>query len=128
MEVHMKKSLSRTLYLIGLGILILGMISLFVSIPGGTTTTNPYGGTTATPGNSALFGIALVLIFIGTLPMLIAWIGALVKMAHLRQWAWFVLLLVVSGITMLVYIFAGPETPYMEQSASTMVPPDDSRR
>ena len=83
---------------------------------------------TATPGNPALFGIALVLIFIGTIPMLIAWIGALVKMAQLRQWVWFVLLLIASGFTMLVYIFVGPQTPGVEQSSSTMVPPSDSRR
>jgi hypothetical protein len=29
----------------------------------------------------------------------------------LGQWVWFILLIVFSGITMLVYIFAGPTQP-----------------
>ena len=103
----MSKSLTRTLYLIGLGLIIVGAILLGVSIPGGTTAAD---GTT-TIGNPALFGIGTFMMVVSSIPLLIAWIGALVKMAQLQRWGWFICLLLLSGITLLVYIFAGTETP-----------------
>jgi uncharacterized protein (DUF486 family) len=55
--------------------------------------------------------IAILLLIVGSVFALIAWIGALIKTAKLGQWLWFILLIVFSGITMLVYIFAGPTQP-----------------
>lgn len=103
----MEKSLTRTLYLIGAGLLIVSMVLLGVSFIGGTTSADG----SATIGNPALFGVATFMMFVSGVPMLIAWIGALVKMAQLQRWGWFICLLLLSGITLLVYIFAGPETP-----------------
>ena len=110
----MKRSLSRTLYLIALGISIVGIILLFVSLIGSTPTTDTSSGSI---GNPVLFGIALFLMFASAIPALIAWIGALVKMAQLSRWGWFVCLFFFSGIAMLIYIFAGPETPAVPQGA-----------
>lgn len=107
----MKKSLTRTFYLIGLALVIVGMVLLFVSIPGGTSYTTASGGTNITPGNPTLFAVAIFMMIVSSVPMLIAWIGALVKMGQLQRWGWFICLLLFSGITLLVYIFAGPETP-----------------
>jgi energy-coupling factor transporter transmembrane protein EcfT len=50
----------------------------------------------------------VVLLLVGGLLMLIGYLGALVKLAQLSQWVWFVLLLLFSVITMFAYIFAGP--------------------
>jgi hypothetical protein len=107
----MSRSLSRTLYLIGIGILILGGILLAIGIPGGTTTTDANGVHVTTPGNGALFGIGLTLMLLASIPMFVAWIGALVRTAQLGTWGWFVALLLVSGIAMLIYIFFGPDIP-----------------
>jgi len=108
----MKRSLSRTLYLIGLGILIVAFILLGVSLVGSTASTATSQGSI---GNPVLFFISIVLFFVAAVPMVVAWIGALVKMAQLSRWAWFVCLFFFSGIGMLVYIFAGPETPAVSQ-------------
>ncbi len=103
----MAKSLTRTLYLIGFGLFIVSGILLGVSFVGSTTAADG----SATIGNPALFGIATFMMFVAGVPMLIAWVGALVKTAQLQRWGWFICLLLFSGITLLVYIFAGPETP-----------------
>ncbi len=115
----MKRSLSRTLYLIALGIGIVATILLFVSLIGSTPTTDTSQGSI---GNPVLFGISLFLLFASAIPALVAWIGALVKMAQLSRWGWFVCLFFFSGITMLIYIFAGPETPAVPQGAAYVQP------
>ena len=56
------------------------------------------------------FWLAIGLYVVGGITSFIGYLGALIKMAQLEQWLWFILLLVFSGITMLVYIFVGPET------------------
>ncbi len=107
----MRRSLSRTLYLIGLGMTILGAILLGVSLIGSTPSTEASSGSI---GNPVLFGISLFLMFVAAIPLLVAWIGALVKLAQLSRWGWFVCMFFFSGITMLIYIFAGPETPAVQ--------------
>ena len=79
----MERKTSRNLYLIGLLLVIIASVLLAVG------------------GIGAVGGILAI----------VAWIGALVKTARLSQWLWFILLIVFSGITMLVYIFAGPTKP-----------------
>lgn len=108
----MPKAVSRTLYLIGLGIVIVGGILFGVSFVGSATGIDPNtGATTITSlGNPALFSIGIIFFVIGGILGFIAYIGALIKTAMLGRWGWFVCLLLLSGITMLVYIFAGPET------------------
>ncbi|HEX9133079.1 MAG TPA: hypothetical protein VF844_12370 [Ktedonobacteraceae bacterium] len=61
-------------------------------------------------GNPALFWLAIGMYVVGGIIAFVGYIGAPIKMALLEQWLWFILLLVFSGITMLVYIFVGPET------------------
>ena len=112
----MSKSLSRTLYLIGLGLTIVATILLLVSIfVGNTFQTGPDGTTTGSIGNPVLFGISIFLMIVAAIPLLVSWIGALVKMAQLSRWGWFICLFFFNGITMLVYIFAGPETSAVPQ-------------
>ncbi len=110
----MNKAASRILYLIGLGICLLATIPLIFGLLGSTTTTSIVNGATTTQvvslGNPVLFWLAIGLYVIGGITALAGYIGALIKMAQLEQWLWFILLLAFSGVTMLVYIFVGPET------------------
>jgi magnesium-transporting ATPase (P-type) len=108
--VIMRRSLVRIFYLSGLAVAVVGVVTLLFSLANGvTTTTNVYGGTTTTPNNTALFVVGIVIISLGSLAVTVAWIGALIRTAQLGEWTWFVLLLVFQGITLLVYVIAGPD-------------------
>ena len=108
----MERSTSRNLYLIGLLLVIIATVLLIVGggAAAAATTTNPDGtvSTTAGAGIGILLIVSFIVYAIGAILTFVAWIGALVKTAKLSQWVWFILLIVFSGITMLVYIFAGP--------------------
>jgi len=94
---------------------LLATIPLIFGLVGSTTTTVALanGGfqTRVTAlGSPVLFWLAIGMYVIGALTSFVGYIGALIKMARLDQWIWFILLLAFSGVTMLVYIFVGPET------------------
>jgi hypothetical protein len=38
----------------------------------------------------------------------VAWIGALIRTAQSGRWGWFVLLLLFSGVSLLIYLLWGP--------------------
>ncbi len=117
----MSKSLSRTLYLIGVGIVIVATILIIAGFAGSTGYTDANGYyQVSSVGHPALVGIAIFLYVAGGIVGLVAYIGALIKMAMLGRWGWFVCLLLISGITMLVYIFAGPTTRADAQLAAPM--------
>lgn len=106
----MERKTSRNLYLTGLVLAIIATV-LFI-VAGGTAaaTANPDGtlNTGAGAGLGVLVLVAIVGYIIAAILGTIAWIGALIKTARLGQWVWFVLLLLLGGIPMLIYIFAGP--------------------
>ena len=110
----MSKTNSSILFLIGVGICLVATIPLIFGLVGSTTTTTIVGSSVNTQvvtfGNAALFWLAIGMYVLGGIIAFVGWLGALIKMAQLEQWIWFVLLLLFSGIVMLVYIFAGPET------------------
>ena len=120
----MSRSLSRNLYLIGLGIVIVATILIFAALAGSQTTTDASGYTRVTSvGNPILLGLSIFLFVIAGIIDLVAWVGALVKTAQLGRWGWFICLLLFSGITMLIYIFAGPQTPAYVQVPAGGYPP-----
>jgi hypothetical protein len=94
----MQRSTSRTLYLIGLLIVMIGLIPFYVA----------YLGVIQNLSIVALLLAGVVLLLVGGVLMLIAFAGALTKLAQLSQWGWFVLVLLFSVIAMFVYIFVGP--------------------
>lgn len=73
-------------------------------------------------GNLPLFIIGVIVVSLSAIPYLIAWIGALINLARLQEWVWFVLMLIFQWITLLVYLFAGPTTPHVPQYAPNMPP------
>jgi hypothetical protein len=108
----MERKTSRNLYLIAILLEIVGGVLFAIGAGTAAATANTDGTLSATGGAS--FGIlsivALLVIVVGAILAIIAWIGALIKTAKLGQWVWFILLLVIN-VTMLVYIFAGPTEP-----------------
>lgn len=111
----MSKVYSRNFFLAGLTICLLATIPLIFGLIGSTTETTQLanGGfqTQVTSfGNAGLFWLAIGMYIVGAISCFTGYVGALIKMARLDQWIWFILLLAFSGVTMLVYIFVGPET------------------
>jgi len=111
----MSKANSRIFVLIGLGVCLLATISLIFGLVGSTTMTTHMANegfqTQVTSlGNAWLFWLAIGMYVVGAITSFIGYIGALIKMARLDQWIWFILLVAFSGVTLLVYIFVGPET------------------
>lgn len=109
----MERKTSRNLYLVGLVLNIIGVILLVAGTSAALATASPDGTLSNTGATS--FGIlsiiATLVLIVGGILALIAWIGALIKLAKLNQWVWFILVFLFSGIAMLVYIFAGPTEP-----------------
>jgi cytochrome bd-type quinol oxidase subunit 2 len=109
----MERKTSRNLYLVGIVLFIVATVLLIVASGAAVATANPDGTiSTGTGTGLGILAIVSTLLFIvGGILATIAWVGALIKTARLGQWMWFVLLLIFSGITMLIYIFAGPTQP-----------------
>lgn len=63
----------------------------------------------------------IVMIVLGGISGMIAWIGALLNLSRAQQWAWFVLMFFFSGIMLLIYLIGGPQplgkgqTPHAQQ-------------
>ena len=112
----MKKSVSRVLYLLALLLTIGGSVLFYFGAGGGNMNTfNALVASghlfVAADMNDARFtGLGALLVALGTLLAVVAWLGALIKTARLGRWGWFLCLLLFSGLTMLIYIFAGPTT------------------
>jgi hypothetical protein len=105
--------------LIGVGLIAGGLVGSTFS-----TTNNGYSTNAQVTsfGNLPLFIIGVVILSLSAIPYLIAWIGALINLARLQEWVWFVLMLIFQWITLLVYLFAGPTTPRVPQYAQNMPP------
>jgi hypothetical protein len=132
MEVIMRKSVSRTLYLLAIVCSIGAAVLVFLGLNGTTITALPsnasYTDVINSVNNPALLIAGVAVAAIGSILALIAWIGALIRTAQLGRWGWFVCLLVLSGITMLVYIFAGPTTPARQPAYAGQYPPEQYPR
>ncbi len=85
----MKKSLSLTLYIVGLLLLIAAVKIPFLYV------------------NSAE-SIAVILYIVGGIMIAVPWIGALIRTAQLHRWGWFLFLLLLSIIALPIYLFWGP--------------------
>src|SRR5215831_20762547 len=106
--------------IVGVGMIIGGLI-------GSTTasTSNGYSYSTQVTsfGNQTLFILGVILVSVSAIPYLVAWIGALINLARLQQWVWFILMLIFQWITLLVYVIAGPTTPPLARQYAQYAPP-----
>lgn len=108
----MERATARNLYLIALVLVIIGGVVAGIgaasALSAAQSATDSTAASTAFAGGGILSLIALLVLLVGSVLFTIAWIGSLIKLAKLNQWTWFILMLLFSGITMLIYIFAGP--------------------
>lgn len=116
----MSKSLSRTLYLLGILLWIIGGILLAYGLAG--TKVLPGGAITprVQPSWTTAGGIVF---FIGCVLSLAAWMGALARMAQFHRWIWFVCLVIFPGLGLLCYIFFAPKTPSRRAQRTVPMPP-----
>src|SRR5215831_20377598 len=105
--------------LVGAGLIIGGLAGSTY-----TTTNNgsSYNVQLTSIANPALFVVGIVIASLSAIPYLVAWIGALVNLARLQQWIWFVLTLIFQWIALLIYLIAGPTTPRFQQYPQYMPP------
>jgi hypothetical protein len=84
--------LSVIVFVVGIGLFVAGLI-------GSATVYDPYTGSNnvTSIGHPALFFTGIILWSLAFVPFLVAWIGALVNLARLQQWVWFVLMFFFSG-------------------------------
>lgn len=112
----MTRSVSRLLYLLAILLWIVAIVVFYEGASGGNMAT--FNALAASGelfiakdmANSSMTATGALLFLIAFLLAAVAWIGALIKTIRLGRWGWFICLLLFSGITMLIYIFAGPTT------------------
>src|SRR2546421_3816816 len=102
--------ISVVLFVAGISLIIAGNI-------GSTTVYNPSTNQNdvTSIGNPALFFTGTIFFTLSWVPFMVAWIGALISLARLQQWGWFVFMFIFGWICLIVYLFAGPETPKVAQ-------------
>ncbi|HEY6408318.1 MAG TPA: hypothetical protein VIY29_12695 [Ktedonobacteraceae bacterium] len=135
----MSKKTIRLLTILSIMLALVGAGLIVADIVGSPLTTTTTGNATTTHmsifANLPLFVVGVVVAALALVPHQIAWAGALINLARLQQWSWFVFVLVLHGIAVLVYLIAGPTTPagrayaapYMQMQPSDQ-PPQHSLR
>jgi len=116
-ETPMRKKTIGIFYIISVVLFIPG-ISLFIAgLIGSTTVYNPNTGANdvTSLGNPTLFSTGIIIWILSSWLFLVAWIGALINLARLQRWGWFILMFIFNVICLIVYLFAGPETPKVAQ-------------
>lgn len=101
-RIPVEKKLSRNLFFVSVGLFVLaGILIALAGISVDPTTK------VVTVANTSLQLAGFGAYSIGAIIGIVASIGALVKLAKLGRWGWFVGVLL-TGIGFLIYIFAGP--------------------
>jgi hypothetical protein len=99
--------LSFLLALVSAGLIVTGIVGIaWLSTAGGNTTSSHSTGI----ANLPLFIVGVIIASLALVVHLTARAGALVTLARLQHWGWFVLVLVFQGIAVLLYLIAGPTT------------------
>jgi hypothetical protein len=106
--------LSVTLALVGVGLIVAGIV--------GSSLTAVH---TSSFAHLPLFLVGVVIAALALVAHLFAWAGALINLARLQHWGWFVFVLIVHGIAVLVYLIADPTTPDSAAPFAPAVGPSD---
>jgi hypothetical protein len=119
----MRKKTLVILYTIGS---VLSVLALIAEIPIIVWSVQCSNGTSVCAGLPipAILGIVLAALFIlaGSVLLLIAWIGMLVKQAKQQQWTWFICTILFSWIAMLIYLIKVPEVKQPPMVAYPVMP------
>lgn len=124
----MNKRLSRWLFFLGILLMLIGGGFLVYAFSRGGFPTNS---TVVTSQVHHPFWamIGSIIALFGYLLGLIAWMGAIARMAQFSRWVWFVCLIILPFLGMLCYVFFGPRTPSRRaqmQRPAPMPPPTPS--
>jgi MFS family permease len=117
----MRKKTIVILAILGFGLGVVGTIALvagFFIIGAACSPDCGSSGQTVPAGAVVSLVIGGILLLVGSVLGIVAWVGALVKQAKQQQWGWFAGTLAsgliggfLGGICMLIYLIAVPETP-----------------
>jgi hypothetical protein len=84
---------------------------------------------------AGLAGVAILVMLAAAVTQFVAWVGAVINTAQLRDKTWFIILLVTGllsfgFIAMIIYLIAGPDdsAPHPATTAAREAPPRDLRR
>src|SRR5919201_3616234 len=118
----MSKATSRTLFLLGILLWVIGAVVFGMSPEGNklftNLSTNPNSYTSLTGGTGLMATGGSLVALLGLILILLAWIGGIIRTAVIGRWGWFIVLLIVGLILlptvllflllMLIYVFFGP--------------------
>jgi len=84
---------------------------------------------------AGLAGVAILVMLAAAVTQFVAWVGAVISTAQLKDKTWFIVLLVTGllsfgFIAMIIYLIAGPDdsAPHPVTTAADEAPPRDLRR
>jgi drug/metabolite transporter (DMT)-like permease len=123
----MRKKTIGILLILSTVMFIVGIILFVLVIVGSPSVYNPSTGSNeiTSISNLPLFITSIVLYVLALVTFFIGWIGALINLARLREWTWFVLTLLFSFVCVIVYLFAGPEAaPTLKYPQMYEMPPE----
>ena len=103
----MRRKTIAILFIVGIVLAIIGGI-LEGSAMAPVIAAAAAGGTPTAP-NMMLLGPAILLLVVGGILGFIAWIGTLINLARQGRWLWFVLTILFSGISIIVYLIVNPQ-------------------
>ena len=105
----MRKKTMVTLFIAGSVLEVLAFVFAMISVVAMSSSCS--NGSCASAPASAVFLIVLAVIcsIAGTVLLAISWIGVLIKQAQRQQWVWFILTILFSYVTMIIYWIAVPE-------------------
>jgi uncharacterized membrane protein YiaA len=107
----MRKKTIAIFFIIGVAIAVIGGIIYGVGLAGAINSSTVAADGTVTNLSAGLAGTAvlgLVILLVGSVFSLVAWIGSLIATAKLSSWGWFVCVLLLNGLGVLIYLIAGP--------------------
>lgn len=87
------------------------IVGIVVAIIGGILEASAMAATVSAGAapNTPLLAVGGLLAIVGGILSLIAWVGTLINLARLGRWVWFVLTILFSGISIIVYLIVNPQ-------------------
>ena len=100
----MSKATVRKVFVMGLVLWVVGAVLAALTMQGGQSP------------NSAVYSAGLALVAVGALVEVVSWIMALISVALLGRWGWFLVMLILAPLgllllVMIIYSFVGPAQP-----------------
>ena len=106
----MRKRTLETLFILGLLLSFLALVPALISLAAISSLCS-YGNCSSVPVSAMILIIlASIMVFAGSILIMVSWVLVLIKQAQQQQWAWFVCTLLFSYIPMVIYFIVVPES------------------